>query len=76
MSSIAAVAQVEVITKTKEDLTGVRYSIAGGVEEDVEEVGAPTGTTFIIRNLFYNVPARKKFLKQPQTEGSYVSDLM
>ena len=76
LSSIAAVAQVEVITKTKEELTGVRYSIAGGVEEDVEEVGAPTGTTFIIRNLFYNVPARKKFLKQPQTEGSYVSDLM
>lgn len=76
LSSIAAVAQVEVITKTKEDLTGVRYAIAGGVEEDIEEVGAPTGTTFIIRNLFYNVPARKKFLKQPQTEGSYVSDLM
>lgn len=76
LSSIAAVAQVEVITKTKEALTGIKYSIAGGNEEDLEEVGAPSGTTFLIRNLFYNTPARKKFLKQPQTEGSYVSDLM
>lgn len=76
LSSIAAVAQVEVITKTKEDLTGIRYSVSGGKEEDLEEVGAPTGTTFLIRNLFYNTPARRKFLKQPQTEGSYVADLM
>lgn len=76
LSSIAAVAQVEVITKTAGELTGVHYAIAGGREEDVEEIGAPTGTTFIIRNLFYNVPARKKFLKQPQTEGSYVADMM
>lgn len=76
LSSIAAVSQVEVITKTPEDLTGIRYAIAGGTEEDMEEVGAPTGTTFVIRNLFYNVPARKKFLKQPQTEGGYVSDMM
>ncbi len=76
LSSIAAVSQVEVITKTKDDLTGVKYAIAGGKEEDFEEIGAPTGTTFLIHNLFYNTPARKKFLKQPQTEGSYVADLM
>lgn len=76
LSSIAAVSQVEVITKTSEELTGIRYAISGGVEEDIEEIGAPTGTTFLIHNLFYNVPVRKKFLKQPQTEGSYVSDMM
>ncbi len=76
LSSIAAVSQVEVITKTKNELTGVKYSIAGGVEEDMEEIGAPSGTTFLIHNLFYNTPARRKFLKQPQTEGGYVADLM
>lgn len=76
LSSIAAVSQMEVITRTKEELTGVRYAIAGGKEEEIEEIGAPSGTTFLVRNLFYNTPVRKKFLKQPQTEGSYVSDLM
>lgn len=76
LSSIAAVSQVEVITKTKQDLTGIKYAIAGGKEEDMEEVGAPSGTTFLVHNLFYNTPARKKFLKQPQTEGGYVADLM
>ena len=76
LSSIAAVAQVEVITKIKEDLTGVRYQIAGGCEEELEEVGAPDGTTFLVHNLFFNTPVRKKFLKQPQTEGGYVSDMM
>lgn len=76
LSSIAAVAQVEVITKTKEELTGVRYQIAGGREEQFEEIGAPEGTTILVRNLFFNIPVRKKFLKQPQTEGGYVSDMM
>ena len=76
LSSIAAVSQVEVITKTNAELTGVKYAIAGGKEEDFEEIGAPEGTTFLIHNLFYNTPARKKFLKQPQTEGGYVADLM
>ncbi len=76
LSSIAAVAQVEVITKPQDALTGVKYAIAGGVEESFEEIGAPSGTTFLIHNLFYNTPARRKFLKQPQTEGGYVSDLM
>lgn len=76
LSSIAAVAQVEVITKTQDDLTGVKYAIAGGKEEAFDEIGAPSGTTFLIHNLFYNTPARRKFLKQPQTEGGYVSDLM
>ena len=76
LSSIAAVSQVEVITKTADELTGIRYAIAAGQEEDLEEVGAPTGTTFLVRNLFFNTPVRKKFLKQPQTEGCYVSDMM
>ncbi|MBP3603710.1 MAG: DNA mismatch repair endonuclease MutL [Lachnospiraceae bacterium] len=76
LSSIAAVSQVEVITKTNAELTGVKYAIVGGKEEDFEEIGAPDGTTFLIHNLFYNTPARKKFLKQPQTEGGYVADLM
>ncbi len=76
LSSIAAVAQVEAITKTEKELTGIRYAIAGGMEEDVEEIGAPKGTTFLVHNLFYNTPARRKFMKQPKTEGGYVSDLM
>ncbi|MBS7339569.1 MAG: DNA mismatch repair endonuclease MutL [Lachnospiraceae bacterium] len=76
LSSIAAVSQVEVITKTKQELTGIRYAISGGQEEDLEEIGAPSGTTFLVRNLFFNTPVRKKFLKQPQTEGGYVSDMM
>lgn len=76
LSSIAAVAQVELITKTPEELTGSRYQIFGGKEVSFEEIGAPEGTTFLVRNLFYNVPARRKFLKTPQTEGSYISSLM
>lgn len=76
LASIAAVSMVELISKTPEDLTGIRYVIEGGVEKEQEEIGAPEGTTILVRNLFYNTPPRKKFLKQPQTEGSYVADLM
>lgn len=76
LASIAAVAQVELITKTPEELTGIRYVIEGGVEKEREEIGAPTGTTLIVRNLFFNTPPRRKFLKMPRTEGSYVAELM
>lgn len=76
LSSIAAVGQVELITKIPESLTGIRYLIDGGVEHSIEEVGAPDGTTFIIRNLFFNTPARRKFLKTPTTEAGYISDVV
>ncbi len=76
LSSIAAVAQVELITKTSSGLSGTRYVIEGGQEKSSEEIGAPEGTTFLVRNLFYNTPARKKFLKTPQTEAGYIGDLM
>ena len=76
LSSIAAVGQVELITKTGPSLTGNRYQIEGGVERGMEEIGAPDGTTFIVRNLFYNTPVRRKFLKTPMTEGAHVADLV
>lgn len=76
LSSIAAVAQVELITKTPTALNGYRYLIEGGEEKSFEEIGCPGGTTIIIRNLFYNTPARRKFLKSAVTEAGYISDLM
>ena len=76
LSSIAAVGQVELITKTKGDLTGIRYVIEGGEEKSFDEVGVPDGTTFIVRNLFFNTPARRKFLKSTVTEGGYISDIV
>ena len=76
LSSIAAVAQVELITKTPEQFTGSRYLIEGGKEVSLAEIGAPNGTTFLVKNLFYNTPVRRKFLKSAQTEAGYVNDLM
>lgn len=76
LSSIASVAQVELITKTEDSMSGTRYCIDGGEEKSIEEVGAPEGTTFLVRNLFYNTPARRKFLKTPATEGAHIADLV
>lgn len=76
LSSISAVSKVELITKTKDSLLGSNYIIEGAKEISFTDVGAPNGTTFIIRQLFYNTPARKKFLKSESTEGSYVFDVV
>lgn len=76
LSSIAAVSQVELITKDADSIIGCRYEIHGGTEITNEEIGCPDGTTFIMRNLFYNTPARGKFLKTNATEGGYISDVV
>jgi len=75
LSSIAAISQVELISKTKNDLTGVRYCIEGAKETEFSEVGVPSGTTIIVRNIFFNTPVRKKFLKTAATEGGYINEL-
>ncbi len=76
LSSIAAVSMVELISKTKEGLTGTRYVINGGIEEEISDVGVPKGTTFIVKNLFYNTPARRKFLKSNSTEAGYIGTIV
>ena len=76
LSSISAVAQVELVTKTAESFSGVSYKIYGGEEEAFDDIGAPDGTTFLVKNLFYNTPARRKFLKSATTEAGYVEQMM
>lgn len=76
LSSIAAVTRTELITKTEDCEFGTRYVIEGGKEVSLEETGAPNGTTFLVHQLFYNVPARRKFLKTPMTEAGHVQDLL
>lgn len=76
LSSISAVSQVEMITKKREDFLGIKVCCNGGIMGDMEEIGAPDGTTILVRNLFYNTPVRKKFLHTSTTEGSYVFELM
>lgn len=76
LSSIAAISQVELLTKTRDALLGTRYVIEGGKEKTLEDAGAKDGTTFLVRQIFYNTPARRKFLKTPMTEASHVNELM
>ena len=76
LSSIAAVCQVELLTRTKDNIVGCRYRIEGGKEVALEEIGIPVGTTFIVNNIFFNTPARRKFLRTAQTESGYVADIV
>jgi len=76
LSSIGAIAQVELITKQRDSMLGTRYQIEGGIEKSLEDAGARDGSTFLIRNIFYNTPARRKFLKTAMTEAGHVNELM
>lgn len=76
LSSIAAVCQVELMTKSKDSVIGTRYVIEGSKEIETKDVGVPSGTTIIVKNIFFNTPARRKFLKSPITEGGYIADLL
>ena len=76
LSSISAVGKVEFLTKTKTDFIGTRYVVEGGRECVFEDAGIPDGTTIIVRDLFFNVPARKKFLKSPSSEGNNITELI
>lgn len=76
LSSISAVANVELMTKTKDAIFGYRYCINGGREMSFDEAGVPDGTTIIVRNLFFNTPARLKFLKSNVTEAGYITSLI
>lgn len=76
LSSISSISKTEIITKVKDDITGIRYILNGGEEEAFEEIGAPDGTTIIIKDIFFNTPARKKFLKSDNTEANYIYEIM
>ena len=76
LASIAAVSKVEMLTKTRESAVGTRIRINGGILEDIKSDGAADGTTITIEDIFYNVPARRKFLKKPSTEAGYISDVV
>ena len=76
LSSIAAVARVELVTKSRDSDSGCKYRIEGGVEKQYDEVGAPDGTAFLVHQIFYNTPARRKFLKTPMTEASHIGELL
>ena len=76
LSSIAAVTRLEMITKCRQEVTGSSYEINGGEEVSLTEIGAPDGTTFLVKDIFYNTPARRKFLKTPITEASYIAELL
>lgn len=76
LASICAVSRVEMLTKTSDDFSGTRYEICGGEEKSLEDAGCPDGTTIIVRDLFYNTPARMKFLKKDVSEGNFVSSII